>query len=101
LSEESLCFVIILKGDNQTRMISCLREIIARKSKVVVLSNDCKSFESDHNNIQSIVNISSSNEFNAGLSSILFFQLLSVEAAYLLGNNTVFPRSLAKSVTVG
>lgn len=101
LSPDSLCFVIILKGEHQTRMISCLREIIARKSKVVVISNDCLSFQSDHKNIQSVIEIGSYNEFNAGLSSILFFQLLSVEAAVLLGNHPDFPRSLAKSVTVG
>jgi glucosamine--fructose-6-phosphate aminotransferase (isomerizing) len=103
LSTESVCLVIILKGDNCKKMISCLREIIARKSKVVVISNACDQFTSDYKNIETIIDISqyTNDEFNAGILSILFFQLLSVETSVLLGNHPDFPRSLAKSVTVG
>lgn len=103
LSTDSVCLVIILKGANCKKMISCLREIIARKSKVVVISNACDQFISDSKNIETIIDISkyTNNEFNAGILSILFCQLLSVETSVLLGNHPDFPRSLAKSVTVG
>ena len=99
IDDQTLTFVIINNISNTNEKIySNIKEIIARKGKVVAIANS--EVQSYITNNDYHINNFADNNFFSYIKTIYIFQLISFYVALYLGNDVDNPRNLAKSVTV-
>lgn len=100
LIDENMPVLALLNDDNTfDKNISNIKSIIARKGKIILLSNK-RGCDLLRDECVSTVTISKSCKFIAPILYTIPLQLIAYHAAILRGTNVDQPRNLAKAVTV-
>lgn len=98
VDEEFICVVVVPRDSTYSESIGNIREIKARKGKVLVIT-DNPSFEQGL--ADDIILVPSTLEYLSPILSIIPLQVFAYHFALFLGLDPDKPRNLAKTVTVG
>ena len=98
ITENSHVIALATQSDVYEKSISNIKEIRARKAKILLIKNENISSDKDISEMN--IDIPIENDLFAPLLAIIPLQLLAYYTAVLKGNDVDKPRNLAKSVTV-
>ncbi|MDR1224640.1 MAG: glutamine--fructose-6-phosphate transaminase (isomerizing) [Tannerella sp.] len=98
IDETMPVFVLAIRDKSYEKMIGNIREVKARKGKVIAVTT--RGDKEIHQLADHVIEIPECHEALSPLLAIIPFQLLSYHIAVMRGCNIDQPRNLAKSVTV-